>query len=100
MTSAIRGGGALALRAPECRAILDSVIFAAASGSCRQVTAGGALEFPRSLQAIPHQPSAVSKMQYAPCFMTLVVLQGTCPNVSPVVSYSQVRITDDCHANL
>src|SRR6266852_4078687 len=69
MTSAIRGGGALALRAPECRAILDSVIFAVASGSCRQVTAGGALESPRSLQAIPHQPSAVSNRQYAPCFM-------------------------------
>jgi hypothetical protein len=34
--------------------------------------AGGALESPRSLHAIPHQPSAVSNMQYAPCFMSMV----------------------------
>jgi len=61
MISAMGGGGTLDGGAPEIRAILDSVIFGVASGNWRNVTAGDRADCPPSLQAIPHEPSGVSK---------------------------------------
>jgi len=63
MIPAIGGGGALGPGTLEARAILEAVLSAEASGSWRSVTSGGAADARPSRQAIPHQPSGVSKRQ-------------------------------------